>query len=75
MPLDRLLALCNDARPHRLALPEARFIPIDDGRPIHRCGYCGPFTDTQGKLVSESNRNTHIKLLRLRGHPERVEHV
>ena len=75
VPLDRLLALCNDNRPHRLALAEERFIPTDDGRLIHRCGCCGSFTDPQGKLLSESARNTHIKLLRLRGHPERIEHV
>lgn len=75
VPFDRLLALCNDTRPHRLALAEERFIPADDGRVIHRCGYCGSFTDAQGKLVSESDRNTHIKLLRLRGQPNRVELV
>lgn len=75
VPLDRLLALCNDNRPHRLALAEERFIPTDDGRVIHRCGYCGSFTDAQGKLVNEADRNTHVKLLRLRGQPDRVEHV
>ena len=75
VPLDRLLALCKDNRPHRPALAEARFIPTDDSRLIHRCGYCGSFTDAQGKLLSEFDRNTHLKLLRLRGHPERVDHV
>ena len=75
VPHDRLLALCNDSRPHRLALAEARFIPTDDGRFIHRCGYCGSFTDAQGKFVREADRNNHIKLLHLRGRPERVEHL
>ena len=75
VPLDRLMALCNDNRPHRLALAEERFIPTDDGRLIHRCGYCRSFADAQGKLLSEADRNVHIKLLRLRGGPERVELV
>lgn len=75
VPLSRIMALSPDQRPHRLSLA-CRHGPLtDDGRPIHRCGFCGTFTNAHGHALTGDDLIWHTRLLETRGWPERARHL
>jgi hypothetical protein len=75
VPLTRVMALISDQRPHRLSLAIQHGPLTDDGRPIHRCGFCGTFTDAHGYALTGDDLILHTRLLKARGWPERAQHL
>ncbi|MBC8082829.1 MAG: hypothetical protein H7Z21_06405 [Hymenobacter sp.] len=75
VPLNRVMALAPDQRPYRLSLVLQHGPPTDDGRAIHRCGFCGTFTDAHGHALTGDDLILHTRLLKTRGWPERPQHL
>jgi len=75
VPSGRVRALSPDLRPHRVTLA-LQYGPLtDDGRPIHRCGFCGTFTDARGRALTGDDLILHTRLLNTRDWPEQSRDV
>jgi hypothetical protein len=61
VPKGRVLVLIEDDRPDRHETG-----PVDDGREVFRCGWCGSIVDSEGVELEGAERSYAITLLELR---------
>lgn len=68
VPKDRILVLLEDDRPERKILMQQLAGPVDDGRAVYRCGWCGNLVDGNGIELQGQERSYAKTLLEMRGH-------
>lgn len=74
VPRDRILVLLGDDRLGSPVSMQHESGPVDDGRAVYRCGWCGNITDMSGNELQGSERSCAITLLNLRGNRD-TKHV
>jgi hypothetical protein len=68
VPKQRVLVLVEDDRPQRQAFMQQPAGPVDDGRAVYRCGWCGNLVDASGTGLQGQERSYAKTLLEMRGH-------
>lgn len=68
VPENRVVALVGDERADRPMRPTGKPPqPVDDGRDVYRCGWCGSIINDYGEVLEGEAREYSIFLLRTRG--------
>lgn len=62
----RILVLMEDDRPERNTSAKQETGPIDDGREVFRCGWCGNIVNSEGTPLEGTERRYAITLLESR---------